>query len=256
MALTLKYQGQEVSRNKNQYTYKETLQGTESEIDTYIQTCPAIGTYVQDKGYLTSTRKFNAGGIFFNFELEYTVNYESGFNNTDTTVYGEKSAQLTVRNLQLPLQKCPNYKANWDNWLGALGTEVVPYWWETASSTIIPSADSKTYKWVKEKSELPTEAVSGNYWEIIKNPQKPGVEYYDYSVFVVTETAKYGSASSAGSAVSKNINKIVSPENTFGLSGEWKMDEANVVYNGQDWVATNVYTRAADSSGWDHDLYD
>ena len=71
----------------------------------------------------------------------------------------------------------------------------------------------------------------------------------------MTETAKYGSASAAGSAVSKNINKIVSPQNTFGLSGEWKMDEANVVYNGQDWVATNVYTRAADSDGWDKDLY-
>lgn len=254
MALSLKYQGQETSRNKNQFTYKETLQGTEAEVDAFMQTCPAIGTYVQDKGYLTSTRKYNADGIFFNFELEYTINYESGFANTDTTIYGEKSAQLTIRNLQLPLEKCKKYKTNWNHYLAAISGNSVPGWWDTVSSTVI-SGDmgANKYMWLNNLSDRPTELVSGKEWVILKDPQKPGVEYYDYSVFVVTETAKYGSASSAGSAVSKNINKIVSPQNTFGLTGEWKMDEANVVYNGQDWIATNVYTRAADK--WDEDIY-
>lgn len=33
------------------------------------------------------------------------------------------------------------------------------------------------------------------------------------------------------------------------------MDEANVQYNGNYWIGVNVYTRAADSDGWDKQLY-
>ena len=89
-----------------------------------------------------------------------------------------------------------------------------------------------------------------------KNLQNLGVEYYDLACFVVTETAKYKSATAAGNAISKNINTISSPQNTFGITGgNWKLDEATVQYNGKNWYATSVYTRSGDEEGWDTDLY-
>jgi len=35
--LSLKYQGKEFSKNKDEQVYKETWQGTETEVDSYIQ---------------------------------------------------------------------------------------------------------------------------------------------------------------------------------------------------------------------------
>ena len=89
-----------------------------------------------------------------------------------------------------------------------------------------------------------------------KSRQSRGVDYYDMSCFVITESAKYKSATSAGNAVSKNINKIISPDNTFGITGgNWKYDEASISFNGKYWVATSVYTRSGDDKGWDVDIY-
>lgn len=108
--------------------------------------------------------------------------------------------------------------------------------------------------WITSVSELPTEPdTEGNYWTILKEPTKPGVDYYDVAYFVVTETAKYGSATAAGNAVSKNINTITSPSNTFGISGSWKYDDASISFNGKYWVATSTYTCSIDE--WDEDLY-
>jgi len=91
----------------------------------------------------------------------------------------------------------------------------------------------------------------------LKNLQNLGVEYYDLACFVVSETAKYSSARSAGQAISTNINTIVSPTETFGITGgNWKLDEATIQYNGKHWYATMVFTHSGDSLGWDSDLYD
>lgn len=256
MSLTLKYQGQEVSRTKNLSSYKETYQGTEAEIDTYISSSlPNISTFIQGKGYLTSWRKYNAQGPIFNLEIEYTISYDGSFNNEENTLYGEKSAQLSVRTIQLPLEKAPSYKACWNNYLLGLGDVELPDWATTTSSTILSRADKQNYRWVKSLGEIPDDPVSGKFWDAIQEPTKPGVEYYDFAYFVVTESAKYRSAAAAGTAVSKKINKIVSPDTTFGLAGEWKLDETSIQYTGSYWIGTNVYTRAGDSNGWDKDLY-
>ena len=59
-----------------------------------------------------------------------------------------------------------------------------------------------------------------------------------------------------GNAISKKINTITSPENTFGISGgNWKLDEVNVIFNGKYWVANSVFTRSGDEKGWDTEIY-
>lgn len=175
MALTLKYQGQEIYRNKNESSYKETYQGTESEVDSYISSAlSGISTYVQGKGYLTSWRKVNADGPFFNIEVEYSISYDGSFNNTDEQVYGKKSAQLSIRNLQMPLEKHTNYRAKWNYYLLGLGVNLTPDWWTSATNIILTSEQRKQYMWVKSISEIPTEPdQNGKYWIVLEEPTKP-----------------------------------------------------------------------------------
>lgn len=256
MAISLKYQGQEKSRNRNEASFKETFQGTEAEVDSYISNLPEISTVVEGKGHLTSWRKFNSEGPIWNVEVEYTNSYDD-FNNEDTQVYGKKSAQLTVRNIQMPLEHHSDYLTKWNYYLLGLGNASVPTFWNDAKTIVLTPAQRKQYMWVKSVGEIPSEPdEDGNYWTILKEPTKPGVEYYDLACFVVTETAKYGSATAAGDAVSKKINTITNPDNTFGITGgNWKLDEVTVQYNGKNWYANSVFTRSGDDSGWDTEIY-
>ena len=218
MAITLKYQGQEKARSRNEASFKETYQGTEAEVDSYISDLPEISTAVEGKGFLTSWRKYNAEGPIWCVEVEYTTSYDD-FNNEDNQLYGKKSAQLTVRNLQMPLEHNSNYLAKWNHYLLGLGNAGVPTFWNTAKNITLTPEQRAQYMWITSVSELPTEPdADGNYWTILKEPTKPGVDYWDVACFVVTETAKYGSATAAGNAVSKNINTITSPSNTFGIT--------------------------------------
>lgn len=262
MAIKLKYQGKEYSKNRQQIVYKQTFVGTQSEIDTKAATC-IIGALHSGKGYLQSFRKSQGNGIFWELEVEYktTQNVDSS-NDDGNTIVGKKSATLSVRNIQMPLQHLPNYKTNWNYYLAcrASNSSSLPYapdWWYTASNSYISIADRPKYNWVKSPSELPLEKDSeGKYWFILKQPKKPGVQYYDLSCFVVNISAKYGSATAAGNAISKNINKISTPEQTFGLTGgNWKMDQASIQYDGKYWIANMTYTKSGDSLGWDTDIY-
>lgn len=113
------------------------------------------------------------------------------------------------------------------------GSESLPTFYQDATDTKIPADLVDKYMWAKTRGEVPTEPdQNGERWVEAAQPTKPGVDYYDLACFVVTESAKYRSASAAGSAVSKRINKIVDPGEDFNISGgNWKMDEANVSYD-------------------------
>lgn len=255
MALKLKYQGQEASKNKNEYTYKQTYTGTKQEVENYIASLPAIGTKNDTKGYLRRWTQTQEEGIFWNAEIEYGISYDSSsFSDDDQTVVGKKSAQLSVRNMQMPLESHPNYRTIWNHYL-ASNNGMAPQWATDTTDVLISGEDRKHYMWIKSLGQLPMDAdEQGNMWQIVVDMEKKGVEYYDMALFVVTISAKYNSASSAGSAISSNINSIVSPSEDFGLGGQWKYDQANVSYDGKSWIATSVYTRAIDK--WDKDLYE
>ena len=261
MSVSLKYQGRSYSNNRDMQEYTQTWQGFESQIDAKMGTLSGIGTYYSGRGYLTSVSKTPDEGPFWNLEIVYSTDYgNESFSNSSDTVVGRKSAQLSVRNLQLPLERLENYRTNWNYYLIGLCDEddtlSTPDWWQTAGyEDLIPAADRKKYRWVKTVGEIPTEPEDGKTWQIIEKPTKPGVEYYDYAYFVVTISAKYKSARAAGNAIGSNINTIVTPAEDFNLGGEWKYDEASVQYDGKAWIATQVYTRAGDEEGWDQDIY-
>lgn len=259
MSLTVLYQTRESNQTDSGKSYSISYYGTQPEIDEFISSLK-IGTYSQQyDGYLSSITKSQYGGIFWQVDLEYSLQYGDGsFSTVSDTIVGKKSATLSVRNLQLPLERLPNYLTSWNHYLISCSPDyIVPAWAIETKTVIVPESDRENFRWIKSISELPLEkAENGNYWQIVVQPSKSGVEYYDYAVFVVTESAKYKSASDAGSAIEKNINKIISPENDFGLSGgDWKCDESNISYDGKYWIASTTYTKSGDSLGWDKDIY-
>ncbi|MPN24446.1 hypothetical protein SDC9_171845 [bioreactor metagenome] len=90
----------------------------------------------------------------------------------------------------------------------------------------------------------------------IKEPTKPGVEGYDLATYQVTESVKQPNATRCGSYVAGRLNKIIRPNETFGLAeGNWKCDSASIQWDGKYWKATLTYTKSGDSAGWDKDLY-
>lgn len=254
--LQLKYQGSEYSRSKTEKVYKQTYIGKESLVDAKIATL-SIGSFTSGKGYLSSWRKNQDDGIFYNLQIEYTTSYSNDNSNLDSADYGKKSASLSVRNIQMPLEHHEKYLTNWNHYL--IGKEgcSTPSFWQTAKNAILTGDNDKNYKWIKSLGERPDQRdENGKKWVILEQPQKKGYEYYDLACFVVTETTKHGSASSAGNSVQKKINTITKPSEDFGISGgNWKLDQATVSYQGGHWLATKVFTRSGDDSGWDTDLY-
>lgn len=255
MPAKLKYQGREYSKNKNSQSYKQTYIGFQTQIDTVISGLPAIGSFVSGKGYMTSYKKSCDEGPFWTVEVEYTIQKDSSsFDNTDDTVVGKKSAQLSARSIQMPLESHSLYEARWNHYLIGKGVAGTPGFWSTATNTILTGSDNKNYMWIRSLGERPTQPdANGNYWQILEEPTKPGVQYYELACFVVTISAKYRSANSAGNAISRSMNTITSPSEDFGLGGEWKYDDASVSYDGKHWIATSTYSRAVDE--WDKDLY-
>lgn len=79
---------------------------------------------------------------------------------------------------------------------------------------------------------------------------------YDVATYQVTESAKFPSPARAGKMIAGRLNKISSPDQTFGIAGgNWKCDSASVSWNGKYWIATLSYTKSGDDKGWDADLY-
>ena len=261
MSIHLKYQGREFQKNRDETVYKQTFVGTQSEIDTKLATY-TIGALYSGKGYVESFIKKQGEGTFWELEVQYKTLHKTDTANDDgNTIVGKKSASLSVRNIQMPLQKKSNYRKCWNHYLVAdKSNATTPGFWSTANYS--NSKDETTengtkYSWIKNISEMRIQPDStGKRQYELKNPTKPGTEYFDVACFVITITSKYNSATAAGNAVSKNINKIVAPSQTFGLSGgNWKMDQANIQYDSKYWIVTEVYTKSGDSNGWDTDLY-
>lgn len=77
--LSLKYQGKEFSKSKEEQVYKETWQGSEAEVDSYIQNTLETQWRVETagKGYLNNYRKQNDQGPFWSVEVEYTRSFSN-----------------------------------------------------------------------------------------------------------------------------------------------------------------------------------
>ena len=250
-----KFSSRQMEKNSGNTTTTIAWNGTRQEINGLFtsETVGSLGEY----GKLRSIRMFQESANVWCCEMQYsTDSYGNVPDEPPFTAYGKKSATLKGSMLSLPLESHPKYKTCWNYFLAAAPDETsVPAWWTNATDTILSGDDSQKYAWVKSPGEVPSD--SKGRWRIIKDPLKPGTDTFDIAVYSVTETAKYSSSSAAGKAVAKQLNKIGSPGNSFGISGgNWKCDDASVFYDGQDWFSTCTWTLSGNSKGWDKEIYD
>ena len=185
MAVKLKYQGQQKSRNKSESTYKQTYYGTQAEIDTFLSENAdiRIGIFNEGKGYVSSYRKSQMDGIFYQLEVEYTITYDDKTDNLSDTEVGKKSATLSVRNIQLPLEHHANYQVRWNHYLYAKSGNALPSWWETLTDLdSMTTSMEENYKWAKYPTDVPKVDADGNKWVRLKKPTMPGVQVYDWAV--------------------------------------------------------------------------
>ena len=169
--------------------------------------------------------------------------------------WGKKSCHLRGGTLSRPLEAHPRYRTRWNHGLyAAPGTTALPAWCNTATDTLIPAGDADRYCWCRNPAEAPLDAEGR--WRLLAAPSKPGLDSYDTATYTVIETARFRSASRAGRMVADTLNRIGSPANTFGISGgSWKCGDAEVSWKDDCWIARLTWTRSADGSGWDSDLY-
>lgn len=208
-----------------------------------------------DAGRLKSNRVYQESPNLWACELRYESDVNGQYATAPNTAYGKKSAQLKGSMLSMPLESHPDYRTCWNYYLAASpGTSAVPSWWATAKDTTLSNTDAQKYRWVKSPSECPMDKKG--LWRIIKAPEMPGVESYDVATYSITESARFGSPTSAGNFVSNRLNKIGSPSTTFSISGgTWKCDDASVSWSGKYWLATLTWTKSGNDKGWNTKLY-
>jgi len=262
MAINTKYQSVVSEKTEGGTTYKETFYGTRAEMEE-LRDSLEMGV-ATDYGYRRRATVTQGAGAIYECAVEYssTANDSNVVGPSDD--FDKVTCTLDTGVMSVPLESLENYRTNWNYYLitsASTDEDVIPPFWETEKTTIIPEAYSGDYRWIKNISDLPTEKnpETGVSWEIVKEPTKPGVEAVDRITAVVTETCYFRTDKQASNFVVGRLNKIKAayPTDTFGIvGGNWKCDRATVNWNGKKWVATLTYTHSGDDKGWDKDLYE
>ena len=271
MSVQLKSGGLKIENSSKSIRRTETYYGFETELDEFLSTRPA-GAKITGLGTVTRHSKRKCDGGLFEADIEYSTELDDSGNPVSDDATGPQSQRLSCSRLSLPIEQAPKYLANWNHYLIGLGdaASTIPAFWYTAKNTFLSRDDLQSYRWVESIADIPTEpdTASGEFWMIVSGvdgvcePRKPGVTYYDYGMYQITETGRHNTKNAAGWAAARSLNKIYSSPllGDFGLTsklgGDWKCDDANVEWNGENWIANMTYTLSGDANGWDRDLYE
>lgn len=251
--MSIKYQSR-VTENTNDGCFVTIVyQGKQSDM-LAMQSSHVINEQGEG-GRLKNSRVYQESPNNWVCELRYETDVDGQYATAPNTAYGKKSAQLKGSMLSMPLETHTDYRTCWNYYLAAApGTSAVPSWWATAKDTTLSDTDAQKYRWVKSPSECPMDKKG--LWRTIKEPEMPGVESYDVATYSITESARFGSPTSAGNFVANNLDKIGSPSTTFNISGgNWKCDDASVSWSGKYWLATLTWTKSGNDKGWNNKLY-
>ena len=273
------HQGRVFERSEAGSTRTESRQGTLAELTEYLDTL-SIGTGAGGM-QVRRARLSQVGGPVWRCEVEWSNANDGTFGGAagPSDAYGVKSAQLSCGMLSIPVEKRENYRTHWNYFLAgcdtvaaekqtvdgkdvvrysAAETASIPEWWEDRTNTVLSLEEALQYRWVKSPSELPIGVTKdGRVWRILKDPTKPGTDNYDVSTYQITISTGFKSAMQAGKFVCNRLNRIGRPEEIFSISqGNWKVDAANISWDGKRWKATLTYTRSGNAQGWDPELYE
>ena len=243
------YQGLAVTRDDEGRTSTYTYYGSRSEMET-LAAAHSVGEN-GSAGRLKEMKLRLKEDTIWECELVYELSADGLSVDVPNHSWGVKSCRLRGGMLSRSLEAHPDYRTCWNHYLFARdGVTAVPTWRTTATDTLVPSVDRENYAW----GRFPADAPAG--FKMLAGPTKSGIDSFDIAVYTVTETARFRTAAAAGAMVAAKLNKIGTPAQTFGNSnGNWKCDDAEVSWNGKYWLARLTWTRSADDSGWDSDLY-
>ena len=247
------HRGFELEHDDDGKIYTFRFQGTRDEMRALVD-AHTVNEVHTNYGTLKNIRLTQDVGPNWFAEFRFENLKATSDTEPPDTSYGAKSCRLTGGMLSNPLNHHPDYKMNWDHYLLAKpDTTTIPAWWSTDDNDAIPLADQDTYYWYNWK----TPPADKQGWKVLKKPTKPGVTSWDMATYQIVESARYKSASAAGSMVQNKLNKIDTPSNVFGITGgTWKCERAEVSWSGKYWLATLVWVRSTDETGWDTDLSD
>lgn len=254
--MNIKYQSIQGERSESGRSDTVTYYGTREEMTALMEE-QQISPASSGRKVVSAAVSQSDGDLW-----QCEIRYQNTLGNLNVSApddsYGKKSAQLSCGMLSMPLESHPDYRANWNYYLGARDDVLqIPAWWKDAKNLLLEGDDAEKFKWIKSVGELPPgKDADGRTWRIMAEPQKPGMESYDVATYQVTESAKFPSPARAGKMICGKLNRISSPDQTFGITGgNWKCDSASVSWNGKYWIATLSYTRSGNAEGWDGDLY-
>lgn len=259
MAIRIKYQSKNNTRTQSRVSSGITYYAEEAELKAWAAALHVGGTLPGLEGAITSIRTAQEDGDIWICEVvgEFQVDDGGNPSNPESST-GPNSQRLTGTRLNLPLEDHPKYRTRWNHVLFAReGVTETPAWWTDATDTALSSDIAKDYQW----GEVGAPPPSGWYLLLPRDERFKGVSSWDKCLYTVTETAKHASKSQAGWVSAKLLNSIVSSPllGDFGLTskvgGNWKVEDVNVYYDGNFWLADRSYTLSGDSRGWNDVLY-
>lgn len=268
--VALTYLGQTRTKDvSNNETIQLTYQSTKEQLLQAVNSLN-IGGQDDNYGYLSNIEIKQDSGPFWNAILTYTSNDPYNIIINIGTASTPTNYTCTTIMKSMPLETSPNYKYIWNHVLIYLDTEgyTPPAYSAVSACTSLDyksltNASSGHLKWVKDANEMPTDPVYQpsdvegedpvpHYWKIAYQCSKPGVEYYEFPTYEITQSSR-----SRGEPTwwKQNLpGKVVAPRKTFGITGgEWLCHGGQIHYDGKAYDASCTYQWTPDV--WDRDLY-
>ena len=276
--VALKYQGQTQTKDSNGIrTTQITYQSTKDKLLQAVNAL-SIGGYDDSiSGYLTDINIKQDSGPFWNAVLTYSSTWAN-----QITIHIGKSSSPTIYTCNtimksLALQTRENYEYIWNHTLIYLDTDNYNYatdvgdihQWNSSNYLTLINSSNGHLQWIKDDSQRPTEpvfedqttTVNGqqqttsvpHYWKIAYAMTKPGVEYYEFPTYEITQASR--STQQPDWWKDKLPGKVVAPTDTMGISGgEWLCHGGQLRYDGKAYDASCTYEWTPGQ--WDEDLYD
>ncbi len=293
----LKYQGFQQNYTSEAIQTTITYQSNREALENNIVS--TTGIVVGDKwkcgnqytyGRLDSINLQDSEGPFWNATLTFSQPLSSGLivnmggDNKNAT-----NNSLVVRMISMPIESHPNYSYIWNHILARLGAyedgdyDIQAYGGENGLSgltveqaKVLVNRSEGKLKWLNDASELPTEAVTyqnegsddifTDTWNIAQMSHKPGVEYYEFPTYEITEYTRHKDRNSAAWAIAQKSGKIKFPQyGDFGLEDKfptnaggyrWLCLGGQINFDGKYFIAQCSFEWSPDPDGWDQQMYD
>ena len=215
-----------------------------------IAALPSTGDTFE--GYLFDGAKLDAGetGDFFDIELSFADPERAESEQEEPTpagggtekADGEYYWTCTGSQYEIPIERHPNYRPCWNNFLYVRnGCEPTAVWAGSTPSPISYFNGLKNEKFFRSPSDAP------DGWEQKEGPLYPWLESYIVPLIQVSGCRKWKHFSSLTAAnPAAHVGKLKAPDETFGLpdnssNPHWIQIGAVVKFDGKRWVSEETY---------------